>query len=198
MSDCECKVEAKNAGQRKTLGILLLVNLTMFFLESLGGVIAQSTALVADSLDMLADATVYAISLYAVSHSDSQKSRAAFLSGIFQITLAVLVLFEVVKKIIWGSFPEFLWMSGIGILALIANIYCLLLISKYRDDEVHMRASWIFSKNDVIANISVIIAGVMVNIFNSPIPDLVVGIGIAVLVLSGGFTIIRESQSGNK
>ncbi len=194
MSGCGCQVEAKNAQQRKTLRILLLVNLTMFLLESLTGVIAQSTALIADSLDMLADAIVYGISLLAVGREHFQKARAAYLSGIFQITLAFLVLLDVLRKFWLDSLPEFWLMGKIGLIALMANIYCLWLISKHRKDEVHMRASWIFSQNDVIANISVMIAGILVAVFNSAIPDLLVGFGIAGLVLWGGIRIIRQSR----
>lgn len=198
MSDCDCQLEAKNHAQRKTLYLLLSLNLGMFFVEVISGIIAQSTALVADSLDMLADAIVYGISLYAVSRSQLHKQRAAFLSGIFQITLAFFVLIDIVRKIIWGSNPEFALISGIGMVALAVNIYCLWLIAKYRHDEVHMRASWIFSKNDVIVNLAVILAGIMVKIFNSPLPDLLVGIGIVLLILGGGITIIKESRYQRK
>jgi cation diffusion facilitator family transporter len=197
MSDCGCKIEAKNAQQRKTLRMVLLVNLIMFLIESFMGVIAQSTALIADSLDMLADAIVYAISLYAVSGSQLLKNKAAFLSGIFQITLAFFVLIDVVKKIMFNSFPEFLIMGGIGLCALLANIYCLILISKHKDEEIHMKASWIFSKNDVIANFAVILAGIMVYLFNSNLPDLIVGLAISALVLWGGIIIIKESKTTN-
>jgi len=194
MSDCGCHVEAKNAEQRKTLRILLLINLIMFVVEMFTGVISRSTALIADSLDMLADGIVYGISLYSVGGSYGKKARAALLSGIFQVTLALLVLFEVARKFLFGSLPESWLIIVIGLIALIANICCLFLIFKHRGGEVHMRASWIFSKNDVIANISVILAGVLVNIFDSRIPDLVVGLAIALLVLWGGITIIKESQ----
>jgi Co/Zn/Cd efflux system component len=166
----------------------------MFWTESLIGTIAHSTALVADSLDMLADAIVYGISLSAINRSDLEKNRTAFISGIFQITLACLVVADVVRKVVFPSSPESLLITVIGLVALIANIFCLFLISKHREGEVHMRASYIFSKNDVIANLSVILAGFMVHLFNSNIPDLIVGMGIAVLVLGGGITIVRESR----
>jgi cation diffusion facilitator family transporter len=198
MSDCGCQMETKNAKQRQTLRLVLLINLTMFLVESGVGVIAQSTALIADSLDMLADAIVYGISLYAIGRSQLAKNKAAFLSGIFQITLAILVLFDVIRKIMFNSFPESLLMSGIGLVALLANIYCLVLISQHKDEEVHLKASWIFSKNDVIANLSVILAGIMVYLFNSNLPDLIVGIAIALLVLSGGITIIKEAQKAQR
>ncbi|OWY65534.1 hypothetical protein B7486_41430 [cyanobacterium TDX16] len=194
MSDCGCHMEAKNAAERKTLRILLLINGTMFVVGIVAGVLAHSTALVADSLDMFADASVYAMSLYAVGKSAHHKNRAATLSGIFQIALAVMVVVDVIRRFVWGSSPESGWMMAIALLALIANSYGLYLLSKHRKGEVHMRASWIFTQNDVIANFSVIVAGLLVTLFNSRFPDLIVGFGIACLVVWGGISIIRDAQ----
>lgn len=195
MSDCGCKVEANNAKQRRTLGYLLLINAMMFVLEVITGTLAQSTALIADSLDMLADAAVYGISLCVVGKTLPSKARAASISGIFQITLAVLVLLDVIRKLVFGSAPESSLMMGIGFVALMANVVCLWLIAKHRKGEVHMRASWIFSKNDVIANLGVIVAGVMVNLSQSQIPDLITGMAIAILVLRGGVQIRQEVRN---
>ncbi|MEG4519023.1 cation transporter [Microcoleus sp. AT9b-C5] len=187
-------MEAKNAAERKTLRILLLINGTMFVVGIVAGVLADSTALVADSLDMFADASVYTMSLYAVGKSAHHKNRAATLSGIFQITLAVMVVVDVIRRFVWGSSPESGWMMVMAFLALIANSYGLYLLSKHRKGEVHMRASWIFTQNDVIANFSVIFAGFLVTLFNSRFPDLIVGFGIASLVVWGGISIIRDAQ----
>ncbi|WP_298614524.1 cation diffusion facilitator family transporter [uncultured Thermosynechococcus sp.] len=194
MSDCGCHIEAKNEAERKTLRIVLLVNLGMFLVELGSGILAHSTALIADSLDMLADALVYGLSLYAVGRSPKQKTRAAGLSGLFQMTLAVLILGDVIRRFIAGSAPEADWMIGIALLGLVANGYCLYRIAKHRWGEVHMRASWIFTQNDVIANVSVIAAGGLVALFQSPYPDLIVGFGIASLVLWGGIRIVREAR----
>jgi len=195
MSDCGCKLEPKNASQRRILWVLLLINGTMFGVEMMAGALAQSTALIADSLDMLADAAVYGISLYAVGKSQARKAQAAFLSGLFQITLASLLLADVIRKFVFTSDPQSIAMVGVGCIALLANTACLLLLAKHRQGDIHMRASWIFSKNDVIANISVILAGILVTIFQSGLPDLIVGIAIALLVVRGGFQILRESRS---
>lgn len=193
MSDCGCgDVKAASAAQRKTLGWLLAINALMFVLEFVTGLLAGSTALVADSLDMFADATVYSIALYAVGRSPAAKKRAAGLSGLFQIGLALLVLADVVRRFVLGSDPEPTWMVGIGLLALAANVACLLLIAKHRQGEVHMRASWIFSKNDVIANLGVIAAGFLVSMTGSRLPDLVIGLIVAAIVLRGGIAILRD------
>jgi Co/Zn/Cd efflux system component len=194
MSDCDCSVESESKEQSRVLWLLLAINAAMFVAEIVTGIIAESTGLVADSLDMLADATVYAIGIYAVGRAASVKINAASISGIFQIVLALGVAAEIARRLIWGSEPEPLFMIGISFVALIANVVCLALISKHRDGEVHMRASWIFSKNDVIANSGVILAGILVHVLDSRFPDLVIGTVIVLIVLRGGFTIISDAR----
>lgn len=194
MSDCGCQLEAKNAAQRRALSYLIIINGTLFVLEVITGVLAQSTALIADSLDMLADAAVYGISLYAISRSSIYKTRAASFSGVLQMTLAGLVLLDVIRKFISGSAPESALMIGIGFIALVANTLCLWLLAKHRKGEVHMRASWIFSKNDVIANLGVIIAGLLVTFTKSQLPDLIIGLAITIFVLRGGIQILQEAH----
>ena len=117
------------------------------------------------------------------------------MSGFFQVLLAVGVMAEVVRRFMMGSEPEPLFMMGVAFIALIANIVCLVLISKHRKGEVHMRASWIFSKNDVIANSGVILAGALVYLLDSRIPDLLIGTAIVLVVLRGGIRIITDARS---
>ena len=195
MSGCGCEVEIKDREQSRVLIQLLAINGVMFVAEMIAGIVGNSTALIADSLDMLADATVYAIGLYAVGRSLTAKAKAAHISGIFQVMLGLGVLFDIVRRFIIGSEPESLMMITVGAVALIANILCLRLIYKHRQGEVHMRASWVFSKNDVIANLGVIVAGVLVAWFASPWPDLIIGLIIAIIVTHGGVRIIKEANS---
>ncbi|MDW3094689.1 MAG: cation diffusion facilitator family transporter [Gammaproteobacteria bacterium] len=198
MSSCDCSVEIDTKEQRRVLIILLVINFTMFLVEIFLGIIAESTGLIADSLDMLADATVYSIGLYAVGRSANVKLKAAFTSGIFQILLSLLVAIDIIRRFIYGSDPESTWMIIVGVVALIANTICLMLISKHKNGEVHMRASWIFSKNDVIANIGVIIAGALVFFTGTRWPDLIIGAVIVWIVLWGGISIIRETKTESK
>ncbi len=198
MSECGCEMEARNTQERKTLQIVLAINALMFILELALGIIAESTGLIADSLDMFADASVYLISLYAIGRSNNLKRKAAKFSGILQTVLAFFVVFEVGRRFIFGSEPLSLLMMTVGCLALIANAICLTLISKHKDDGIHMRASVIFSANDVIANIGVILSGILVLIFKSRYPDLIIGLIIAALVFRGGIRIINESQKESK
>ncbi|MBR9814698.1 cation transporter [bacterium] len=194
MSDCGCEFEASNQAQRRVLIALMAINGVMFVAEFGLGWLSQSTGLIADSLDMLADASVYAISLYAVGRAATAKTTAARLSGWLQISLACLVLIDVARRSVLGSDPQSGWMIGVALVALAANVVCLWLLRKHRDGEVHMRAAWIFSANDVIANMGVIAAGILVMVSASRWPDLVIGLIVAGIVLRGGIRILRESK----
>ena len=194
MSNCDCGSDQAEKLERKTLIALLAINAVMFLFELILGILAESTGLIADSLDMLADAGVYGISLYVVGKGLAQQSKAASLSGILQITLGFGVIVEVLRRLYFGSEPESLLIMVAGAVALMANIYCVLLISKHRDSGVHMRASWIFTTNDVIANFGVIISGGLVWIFGNRYPDLVVGAIISAIVVRGGFKILHEAK----
>lgn len=195
MAGCDCKIDIKNQQQTRVLIILMSINAFMFFVEITLGLLSESTALIADSLDMLADATVYGIGLYAVGRTALLKIKAAHISGIFQIILGTSVSIDVLRRLIWGSEPESILMISIGILALIANIICLMLISKHKNGGIHMRASWIFSKNDVIANLGIIIGGGLVHLLDSRLPDLIIGMLISIIVINGGLHIIRDARN---
>ena len=170
---------------------LLLINGIMFFVELSVGWFAQSTGLIADSLDMFADATVYGVSLYAVGRSVRMKLRAAHLSGWLQIALALAALSEVLRRFVFGSEPASTLMMVFGFIALIANTLCLVLIAKNKKSGAHMEASWIFSANDVIANLGVMLAGFLVAVTGSRYPDLVIGLVIGLIVLNGARRILQ-------
>ena len=195
MSDCDCSIEVESRQQSRVLIALLAINAVMFVVEMVTGILAESTGLIADSLDMLADAIVYGIGLYAVGRAASAKIRAAFASGYFQMALALIVAVDVGRRAIFGSDPEPVFMMIVGLVALAANVLCLALIAKHRDGGVHMRASWIFSKNDVIANVGVILSGGLVYVTSVRWPDLVVGIGIVCIVFRGGMAIIADARN---
>ena len=182
---------ATDEKEARVLKWLLAINAIMFCIEIVVGGLAQSTGLIADSLDMFADAAVYGVALYAVGHSVRMKVRAAHLAGWLQVILAVGALSEVLRRSIFGSEPVSEVMMYFGAIALIANIVCLVLIAKSRDSGAHMKASWIFSANDVIANLGVILAGILVALTGSRYPDLVIGLVIGVIVLSGARRILQ-------
>jgi cation diffusion facilitator family transporter len=194
MSNCDCDIEVDSAAQARVLWILLGVNAAMFFAEFGAGLAAESTALIADSLDMLADAAVYAVSLYAVSRSTRSRAGAARLSGYLQIGLGLFVLLDIFRRLLIGSDPAPLYMIVVSAVALAANAFCLWLISKHREGGVHMRASYIFSQNDVIANCGVIVAGLLVAVSGWRSWDLLAGVAIGCVVCWGGVRIIRDAR----
>jgi len=149
-------------------------------------------ALVADSLDMLADAFVYGLSLWAVGSGGIRKKRVAKLSGYFQMVLAIMGIIEVVRRFIgFEAMPDFRVMIAVSILALIANSVCLYLLQKLRSREAHMKASMIFTSNDVIINTGMILAGILVLLTHSKYPDLVIGTIVFMMVVRGAFKILK-------
>ena len=179
-----------DAQESGTLRWLLGINAIMFLAEMTVGLIAQSAGLIADSLDMFADAAVYGLALYAVGRSLRLQTRAAHVAGVLQLVLALGVLMEVGRRFLFGSEPESLVMMIVGFIALIANTVCLLLIFKHREGGVHMKASWIFSANDVLINLGVITAGALVAWTGSSYPDLIIGTIVGLIVLNGARRIL--------
>jgi Co/Zn/Cd efflux system component len=183
----------KDSIQRKLLWTVLAINFAFFLIEMTTGLISESMGLVADSLDMLADSFVYGISLLAVGGTLARKKRIATLAGYFQIALAVIGFLEVLRRFIGAErLPDFTTMIVVSVLALIANGICLYLLQKSRSrDEAHMKASMIFTSNDVIINLGVIAAGVLVNWLNSSKPDLIIGTIVFILVIQGARRILK-------
>lgn len=182
---------ADPASEKRVLIWLLAINAALFVIELGAGWWAQSAGLIADAMDMFADAAVYAVALYAVGRAARHKLGAARLSGGLQMLLAFGALAETARHMLTGSAPTGAAMIGFALLALAANIACLLLIYRHRDAGVHMRASYIFSANDVLANLGVIAAGLLVIWTASPWPDWIIGALIGLLVLSGALRILR-------
>lgn len=182
---------ADDRSEARMLKLLLAINAVMFVLELALGLVAQSTGLIADSLDMFADAAVYGLALYAVGKAASLKVRAAHLAGWLQVLLALGALAEVVRRTIFGSEPESVLMMAVGLVAVVANVVCLVLVAKKKEGGAHMKASYIFSANDVIANTGVIAAGALVALTGSRYPDLVVGFVVGLVVLNGARRILQ-------
>ena len=185
----------ESAQQRRLLWVVLLINFSFFVLEMTTGFLSGSMGLVADSLDMLADALVYGLSLLAVGASVARKKSVARWSGYFQVTLAVLGFVEVMRRFFGvEALPDFRTMIGVSVLALIANGFCLYLLGRSKDKEAHMQASMIFTSNDVIINLGVITAGVLVLWLGSGIPDLIIGGVVFVVVTLGAVRILRLAR----
>lgn len=187
----ETVVPTDDAAQVRVLWVLLAINATMFVVEMIAGWWAGSAGLISDAADMFADAAVYGASLYAVGRSAKHKLSAAKLAGLLQLALALSAITETGRRVVAGSLPEESAMIGISLLALLANVACLALISRHRTGGVHMRASYIFSANDVLANAGVIVAGVLVAWTASPLPDWIIGFVIGTMVLVAAIRILR-------
>lgn len=196
MSDCGCDVRVPNtAEQRRVLGIALVLNATMFVVGTIAGLLAESSGLLADALDMLADASAYAIALLAIERAMGFKQRAALISGSILALLGTGVIVDALRRAFSASEPEGWVMFAVAALSLTVNATVLRLLRRYRDGEVHLRATWIFTRADVIGNLGVIAAGVLVLVIGSRIPDLVIGGAIGLYVLREAFEILRNVEA---
>ena len=187
---------SENSNQKKLLWTVLAINFFFFLIEMTTGIISKSMGLVADSLDMLADSCVYGISLFAVGGTLTRKKQIAKLAGYFQITIAIIGFIEVLRRFFGNEkLPDFWTMIIISIFALIANGICLYILQKSKSkEEAHIKASMIFTSNDLIINLGIIVAGLFVNWLNSSKPDLIIGAIVFVLVIQGAFRILKLSK----
>jgi len=166
----------------------------MFVAEFAAGILANSTGLIADGLDMLADASAYAIALVAVGRGGRFKANAATLSGFLLLLLGIGVLIDVARRVVSGEPPEGAWMIAVAAVALAVNATVLRMLSKQRQDKVHIRATWIFTRADVVANVAVIVSGIAVVITGIRYFDLVVGAAIGLYVIKEALVILREAR----
>lgn len=194
MKACCSVIPEISARQRRVLRVVLGVNVAMFCLEAAAGLLAASTALLADSADMLGDALVYGVSLYAVARGAGWQARAATLKGWVMAVFGVGVLVQAALKIARGAVPAVDVMGGVGLVALAANAVCLLLLWRLRDDDVNMRSAWLCSRNDVTANVGVLAAAGAVAVTGSGWPDILVGLAIAALFASSAVRVLRDAR----
>lgn len=184
---------ARRSGQRRVLIAVLAINSVMFLAEFGAGLIAGSAALMADATDMLGDALVYGVSLYALDRSDRWKAGAAVVKGLFILVLGLGILVNVGLKIASGVPPSSTLMLTFGALALGANLVCLRLLWQFREQDVNMASTVECSRNDVISNVGVLFAAGAVALFDSPWPDIVVGLAMAAIILRSAVRVLREA-----
>ena len=187
-------LDASNAADRKILRTVLLINLGQSAAGIGLGIWAASTALMGAGLDNLADASVYAVSLYAVGRAAMVKVRAARLSGYLLIGLAVLLLVEVLRRFSGGEEPVGPAMMAIAAANAALNLVCLRLLRRHRGEDVNFKASAIFTSNDSIVNGSIVLSGALVMWLGSNIPDLLLGVVVAAIAANGGREILREAS----
>ena len=190
----DLKKLARAAGQRRVLIVVLAINAVMFVVEFGAGLAAGSTALMADAADMFADALVYGVSIYAVARGSAWKAVAALLKGVFIFLLGVGAAVNGIVRAGSGVAPSFLLMLAVGGLALAANLFCLMLLWRFRSQDVNMASTVECSRNDVISNVGVLVAGVLVAWLNSPWPDILIGSVIAAILLRSALRVIGQAS----
>lgn len=182
---------ATRSSQRKVLVAVLAINLVMFVLELGAGVVSGSMALIADSIDMFGDASVYALSLYALDRGRRWHARAALVKAAIVAAFGVWILFEVVRRFIEGGVPTAEVIGVVGLVALIANVTCLALLWRFRSQDVNMSSTFECSRNDVLANFGVLGAAAGVWLTGAAWPDLLIGCLIAAVFLRSAVSIFR-------
>lgn len=199
MADCcndkACEIEALRERQSSILKIVLGINAVMFFVELTAGLLAGSVSLIADSLDMLGDALVYGFSIYVVARGARMKAKAALLKGGIMGAFGLFVFGQAMYKMIFPHVPVFETIGLIGLLALAANSICLALLWRYRADDINMSSVWLCSRNDIIANVSVLCAAVGVWLTSSGWPDILVGLALSALFLRSALFVLRQAKT---
>lgn len=191
---CECtQAPAQTEQERATLRIALTLNATMFIVGMAAGLWAQSTGLMADALDMLADASAYALALLALTRTVAFKRNAARWSGSVLLILGVGIILDVVRRGLHGSEPQGQIMMAFSVASLVVNVAVLRMLGKFRHGEIHMRATWIFTRVDVLANIGVFVSGLAVWLTEFRVADLLVGLAIGLYVAKEALEILREA-----
>jgi len=199
MDDCctdkTTALERLRERQTEVLRLVLVANATMFVVELVSGLLAGSVALLADSLDMLGDALVYGFSLYVVARGPVWKARAAVAKAAVMGLFGTFVFAQLVYKLVYPQLPTFETMGVVGALALAVNGVCFALLWRHRAEDINMRSVWLCSRNDLVANVSVLLAAWAVWITLSPWPDIAVGALICVLFLRSAFLVAREARA---
>ena len=194
----EPRLDPENAAERRTLKWVLGINFTQVVVAGAVGILAQTAGLLGAALDNLGDAAVYAVSLYAVGRTVVAKSRAAQLSGVLLMIAASALLFEVIRRFVAGSEPIGLAMIVTALANAATNMVNLRLLRSHRERGVHLKASWIFTTNDMWANLGIVASGLAVMIFNSSLPDLLIGLVVVVIVVHGAWNILVEAREARR
>ena len=185
--------KANSPRYRKILWAALVINLAMFGIEIGAGFKSGSTSLLADAIDFFGDAANYGVSLAVLSAGVVLRARAALLKGVCMIAFGLFVLGRAAWMYSLGGTPEAFTMGSIGLLALVANVAVAAMLYAYREGDANMRSVWLCSRNDAIGNIAVMLAALGVLATASAWPDLAVATGMAVLALTGGWSVVKQA-----
>jgi Co/Zn/Cd efflux system component len=189
-----CELEQLQKQHSNVLWIVLLINAVMFVVELVSGLRAKSLSLTGDSLDMLGDALVYGGSLVVIYKSSRAQARVALLKGVIMLASALTVLIRGLYQLHNWTIPAAETMTQIGFLALAANLVCLFLLTRHRDDNLNMSSVWLCSRNDIIANSLVLVSAWIIAIYPSPLPDILVGFFLTVVFAKSSLKVISASR----
>ncbi|MEJ5243784.1 MAG: cation transporter [Desulfomicrobiaceae bacterium] len=190
-----CAIDALHQRQRGTLLVVLAINTLMFLVIFVAALYGKSTALLADSLDNLGDAVTYALSLYAVSRSNTTKAKVALFKGMLIFGAASAVLAQVLYKLFVPTVPIFEVMGAFSVLGLLANAVCLYLLWRHRHEDINMSSVWECSRNDIVSNISVFVAAGGVWLTGSKWPDILVASGLVWFLLRSALRVIVGARA---
>ena len=191
--DKSCEITAMRANHARVLWIVLAINSAMFVIEGSAGLLAHSTALLADALDMLGDALVYGFSLFVLDRSAKWQAGASLVKGLLMLAFGIGVLLEALYKVLVPIMPSAEIMGSIGVLALAANLVCFTLLFRHRGDNLNMSSTWLCSRNDLIANAGVLLAAGSSYLLVTRWPDILVGSLIALLFLHSAVDVLHSS-----
>jgi Co/Zn/Cd efflux system component len=197
MSGCSgggCSLDVSQKQQRHSLIIVFIVNAIMFVVVSIAAFYGNTTALLADSLDNLGDALTYGLSFYAVTKGARIKAKVALFKGYLILFTALIVVSQIIYKLIIPSMPIFEIMGLFSILGLIANYFCLYILSKHRDEDINMSSVWECSRNDMASNLAVLIAAFTVWATTSALPDIIIATALVILLLRSSISIITSAK----
>ena len=197
-ADCGCTGDSARAHRdpayRRALWIVVVLNLGFGLLEAVGGFLAHSQALKADSLDFIGDGSISLVGLFALGWTPRARAQVALAQGLFLGALGLGVIAMAIWRALHAVTPEAELMGGIGLAALAVNVSAALVLARFRDGDANVRAIWLFSRNDSLANVAVIVAAALVALLGSAWPDILVAGAIALLFLHSSLSIIRDAR----
>lgn len=189
-----CAAPPSDHGFRRVAWVALVINATMFLVELAAGQVAGSAALKADSLDFLADASNYGISLFALGLAGAWTSRAALVKGASMGAFGLYVLGDTGVKLLTGAVPEPVTMGIVGLAALAANLGVAILLYRHRRGDANKRSAWLCSRNDAIGNVAVLLAAGVVYVTGAGWADVIVAVAMAGLALTSARSIILHAR----
>lgn len=195
-SSCACDAAIPTqvtATYRRALWLVAGLNLGMGIVESMSGYVAGSQALKADALDFLGDGIITGLGLVALNWGARPRARAALMQGLFLGLMGLGVIAATLYRVFVIQIPEVVLMGSLGLIALVVNVACAVILLRYREGDANVRAVWLFSRNDAVGNAAVVVAALFVAATGSPWPDLVTAAAIAGLFIHSAIKIIGSA-----